>query len=126
MSVSSFASVPSLDVNTNWCNINRRRCVPNHARAAGGLTDPEHREFGDESLTALVGYVDSLVAHVGAEESARDELRKHFPDNEVAEITLLASTYVLCASFLKSLGVQPDDGPVDWSTVDAHITAGRL
>ncbi|MDO3126602.1 carboxymuconolactone decarboxylase family protein [Mycobacteroides abscessus subsp. bolletii] len=91
-----------------------------------GLTDPEHREFGDESLTALVGYVDSLVAHVGAEESARDELRKHFPDNEIAEITLLASTYVLCASFLKSLGVQPDDGPVDWSAVDAHITAGRL
>ncbi|AKC41544.1 Putative carboxymuconolactone decarboxylase [Mycolicibacterium phlei] len=91
-----------------------------------GLIDPERREFGDSSLTALVGYVDSLVANIGAEENALAELRKHFPDNEIAEITLLAGTYVLCASFLKSLGVQPDDGPVKWSAVDAHIRAGRL
>jgi AhpD family alkylhydroperoxidase len=96
------------------------------AELLAGLVDPEHREFGEASLTALVGYVDSLVANVGAEKSTLDELRKYFPDNEVAEITLLAGTYMLCASFLKSLGVQPDDGPIDWSVVDAHVKAGRL
>lgn len=48
-----------------------------------GLTDPEHREFGDESLTALVGYVDSLVAHVGAEESARMSYGSIFPTTKL-------------------------------------------
>jgi hypothetical protein len=40
--------------------------------------------------------------------------------NEVAEITLLAGTYVLCATFLKSLHVPLDDGPVDWTAADAY------
>jgi hypothetical protein len=48
-------------------------------------------------------------------------LRKQFPDNEVAEITLLAGTYLLCAAFLKSLRVPLDDGPVDWAAADAYI-----
>jgi AhpD family alkylhydroperoxidase len=85
------------------------------------LTDPSQREFDDPALTALVGYVDSLVKNVGAEPGALDALRKHFPDNEVAEITLLAGTYVLCAVFLKSLRVPLDDGPVDWAAADAYM-----
>jgi AhpD family alkylhydroperoxidase len=86
-----------------------------------GLIDPRHREFDDPALTALVGYVDSLVGNIGAEQDALDALRKYFPDNEVAEITLLAGTYVLCAAFLKSLQVPPDDGPVDWAAADAYM-----
>jgi AhpD family alkylhydroperoxidase len=89
------------------------------------LIDPQHREFDDPVLTALVGYVDSLVRSVGAEQQYLDELRKHFPDNEVAEITLLAGTYLLCAAFLKSLQVPPDDGPVDWAAADAYMKAKR-
>jgi AhpD family alkylhydroperoxidase len=86
------------------------------------LIDPQHREFDDPALTALVGYVDSLVKSIGAEQQYLDALRKHFPDNEVAEITLLAGTYLLCAAFLKSLQV-PLDGPVDWSAADAYMKA---
>lgn len=86
------------------------------------LADPRQQEFGDPSLTALVRYVDSLVANVGAERHTLRELRKHFPDNEVAEITLLAGTYVLCAAFVKSLQVPLDDGPVDWTAADAYLT----
>jgi AhpD family alkylhydroperoxidase len=85
------------------------------------LIDPRRREFGDPALTALVGYVDSLVKDIGAEQDTLDALRKHFPDNEVAEITLLAGTYVLCATFLKSLQVPLDDGPVDWAAADAYL-----
>jgi AhpD family alkylhydroperoxidase len=85
------------------------------------LINPQQREFGDPALTALVAYVDSLVAHIGAEQGALDALRKYFPDNEVAEITLLAGTYVLCATFLKSLQVPLDDGPVDWAAADAYM-----
>jgi AhpD family alkylhydroperoxidase len=85
------------------------------------LVDPQHRRFDDPSLTALVGYVDSLVTNIGADPAALDALRVHFPDNEVAEITLLAGTYVLCATFLKSLQVPLDDGPVDWSAADAFM-----
>jgi AhpD family alkylhydroperoxidase len=85
------------------------------------LINPEHQEFGDPSLTALVSYVDSLVENIGAEQDTLDALRKCFPDNEVAEITLLAGTYVLCAAFLKSLQVPLDDGPVDWAAADAYM-----
>jgi AhpD family alkylhydroperoxidase len=85
------------------------------------LIDPSQREFDDPALTALVSYVDSLVKNIGAEQGALDALRMHFPDNEVAEITLLAGTYVLCASFLKSLQVPLDDGPVDWAAADAYM-----
>jgi AhpD family alkylhydroperoxidase len=85
------------------------------------LIDPRQREFDEPSLTALVKYVDSLVKNIGAEHDTLDELRKHFPDNEVAEITLLAGTYLLCAAFLKSLHVPLDDGPVDWAAADAYM-----
>lgn len=79
------------------------------------LVNPQQQEFDDPSLTALITYVDSLVKNIGAEQDTLDALRKHFPDNEIAEITLLAGTYVLCAAFLKSLQVPLDDGPVDWA-----------
>ena len=85
------------------------------------LINPQQQEFDDAALTALVTYVDSLVKNIGADQEALDGLRKHFPDNEVAEITLLAGTYMLCAAFLKSLRVPLDDGPVDWAAADAYI-----
>lgn len=90
------------------------------------LVDPGRQEFDDPSLTALVKYVDSLVKNIGAEQDALDEVRKYFPDNEVAEITLLAGTYVLCATFLKSLQVPLDDGPVDWAAADAYMKEAGL
>jgi len=95
------------------------RTGTNHELLAA-LINPQHQEFEDPSLTALVKYVDSLVKNIGAEQDTLDEVRKYFPDNEVAEITLLAGTYVLCAAFVKSLQVPLDDGPVDWATVDAN------
>jgi AhpD family alkylhydroperoxidase len=90
------------------------------------LIDPQRQEFDDPSLTALVRYVDSLVKNIGAEQDTLDALRKHFPDNEVAEITLLAGTYLLCAAFLKSLHVPLDDGPVDWTAADAYTKTEGL
>ena len=90
------------------------------------LVNPAHREFDDPSLTALVTYVDSLVENIGAQQDTLDELRKHFADTEVAEITLLAGTYVLCATFLKSLQVPLDDGPVDWAAADAYLKEAGL
>jgi AhpD family alkylhydroperoxidase len=90
------------------------------------LVNTALQEFEDPSLTALVKYVDSLVKNIGAEEEALDEVRMYFSDNEVAEITLLAGTYLLCAAFLKSLHVQLDDGPVDWAAADAKVKGVRL
>lgn len=89
------------------------------------LINPPQQEFDDAALTALVTYVDSLVTNVGADQEALDALRKHFPDNEVAEITLLAGTYMLCAAFLKSLRVPLDDGPVDWAAASCRRQQGR-
>ncbi|MGB6514598.1 MAG: carboxymuconolactone decarboxylase family protein [Mycobacterium sp.] len=85
------------------------------------LVNPQQQEFDDPSLTALISYVDSLVKNIGAEQDTLDALRKYFPDNEIAEITLLAGTYVLCAAFLKSLQVPLDDGPVNWAAADTYM-----
>ena len=85
------------------------------------LINPEQQEFADPSLTALICYIDSLVKNIGAEQDTLDALRIFFPDNEVAEITLLAGTYVLCSAFLKSLQVPLDDCPVDWAAADANV-----
>jgi AhpD family alkylhydroperoxidase len=90
------------------------------------LVNPQHREFDDPALSAPVTYVDSMVKNTGARPDALDAVRKHFPDNEVAEITLLAGTYVLCAAFLKSLQVPLDDGPIDWAAADANVKTVRL
>jgi AhpD family alkylhydroperoxidase len=90
------------------------------------LINPQHQEFDDPSLTALVAFVDSLVKNIGARQDTLENLRKYFPDNEVAEITLLAGTYVLCATFLKSLQVPLDDGPIDWAAADANEKEARL
>jgi AhpD family alkylhydroperoxidase len=75
------------------------------------LVNPAHQQFDDPPLTALVTYVDSLVTNIGARPDALNAVRKQFPDNEVAEITLLAGTYVLCAIFLKSLQLALDGQP---------------
>ena len=90
------------------------------------LLNPQHQEFNDPALTALVKYVDSLVANIGARQDTLDELRKYFPDNEVAEITMLAGTYFLCATFLTSLHVPLDEGPADWAAADANLPQVRL
>jgi AhpD family alkylhydroperoxidase len=90
------------------------------------LVNLERQKFDDPALTALVTYVDSLVMNLGAQPDALDAIREHFPDNEVAEITLLAGTYVLCATFLKSLQVPLDDGAIDWATADANLSEARL
>jgi AhpD family alkylhydroperoxidase len=90
------------------------------------LVNPGHQQFDDQSLTALVKYVDSLVTNTGAQPDALDAVRKHFSDNEVAEITLLAGTYVLCATFLKSLRVPLDDRAADWAAADTNLQGARL
>jgi AhpD family alkylhydroperoxidase len=90
------------------------------------LLDPRSQSFDDPSLVALVKYVDSLVENIGASQDTLESLRKYFSDNEVAEITLLAGTYVLCAVFLKSLQVPLDTGPVDWTTTDRNMQEGQL
>jgi AhpD family alkylhydroperoxidase len=101
-------------------------CTGTSQELLAELINPQQQEFDDPSLTALVKYVDSLVKNIGAKQNTLDVLRKYFPDNEVAEITLLAGTYVLCAAFLKSLHVPLDDGPVDWTAADTYMKEAGL
>ena len=83
------------------------------------ITDPSRRDFDDPALTALMAYVDSAVHNHGATEAALATLREHFPDNEVAEITLCAGQYLMTAVFLKSLSVPLDAQPVNWSASES-------
>ena len=87
----------------------------------GAVTDPSHRDFDDPALTALMAYVDSAVHNHGATEATLTALREHFPDHEVAEITLLAGQYLMTAVFLKSLAVPLDAEPVNWSASESAM-----
>lgn len=79
------------------------------------ITDPDRTDFGDPALTALMAYVDSAVKDHRASDASLTELRKYFADNLVAEITFIASQYLMTAVFILSLNVPLDDGPVDWA-----------
>jgi len=83
------------------------------------ITDPSCHDFDDAALAALMAYVDSVVHDLGAREETLSALREHFPDNEVAEITLLAAQYLMTAVFIASLGVPLDAAPPDWSAAES-------
>ena len=87
----------------------------------GAITDPSCHDFDDPALAVLMAYVDSAVHDHGAKEETLSALREHFPDNEVAEITLLAGQYLMTAVFLKSLSVPLDAGPPNWSASESAM-----
>ena len=81
------------------------------------------REFDDPAISALIHYTDSAVKNTQADHAALDEIRRHFSDDQVAEITLIIGHYVMNAIFVRSLRVPLDDGPGDFNAGAAELKA---
>lgn len=90
--------------------------LPEARRA--GLSD-EHidavidgsRSLGRPDFDALLAFVDRLVDAVRGATPPPDALDEYFSRNEIAEVVLLVGHYVMTSLFLRTLGIEPEDGP---------------
>jgi alkylhydroperoxidase family enzyme len=60
---------------------------------------------------ALLRFVDDCVKDVRVSDRVFAELRRHLPENEVAETTLLTGFYMMTARFLETLDIDLDETP---------------
>lgn len=94
----------------------------NSEAVVNAITDVLHKhEFDDPAIATLMGYVDSAVKNIEADDASLDAVRKHFSDDQVAEITLIIGHYVMNAIFVKSLRVPLDAGAADWNAGMSQI-----
>ncbi|HVJ51753.1 MAG TPA: carboxymuconolactone decarboxylase family protein [Aliidongia sp.] len=62
---------------------------------------------------ALLRFVDECVERVRVSDLTFAELRRHLPEDEIAEATLLAGFYMMTARFLETLDIELDEAPCD-------------
>jgi len=58
--------------------------------------------------SALLAYVDAMTRDLEVPDSVFADLRGHFSDREVVEVTVLTAAYNMHTRFLKALGFKPD------------------
>jgi len=63
---------------------------------------------GDESLDALLRFVDELIDSARRDAPSTEPIRRYYSDEQVAEIVLLVGHYLMTALFIKTLGIQPE------------------
>ncbi|BBX94416.1 carboxymuconolactone decarboxylase family protein [Mycolicibacterium boenickei] len=79
--------------------------------------------FGDRRVDALIAFVDDLLARIKGGGADTANLQEFYSDNEIAEIVLLAGHYVMTALFINTLGIVPEEGDVDGTSILADATA---
>jgi len=63
--------------------------------------------FGPEE-SALLAYVDAMTRDVAGPEAGFKELREHFSERAVVELTVLIAAYNMHTRVLKALDIQPE------------------
>jgi len=58
--------------------------------------------------SALLAYVDAMTRDLEVPDSVFADLRGHFSDREVVEVTVLTAAYNMHTRFLKALGFKPE------------------
>lgn len=80
--------------------------------------------FGDRRVDALIAFVDNLLTRIkGGGGADTTRLQEFYSDNEIAEIVLLTGHYVMTALFINTLGIVPEGGDVDGTSILAEATA---
>jgi hypothetical protein len=80
----------------------------------GALTGAQYEaanrpeRVGDESLDALLRFVDELIDSARRDAPSTEPIRRYYSDEQVAEIVLLVGHYLMTALFIKTLGIQPE------------------
>jgi alkylhydroperoxidase/carboxymuconolactone decarboxylase family protein YurZ len=79
----------------------------------------------DQKLSVIIQLVDDCSKLGRASESTFGKASKIFSAPEIAEATLLAGLYEMLACFLKTMGVDMDQHPLNWSEVDRGSSSVR-
>jgi alkylhydroperoxidase family enzyme len=80
---------------------------------AGGM----HPEVLSPVEQAVLDFAGDLVKNVRASDATLHALRKHLPDQQVIDLTLVIGCYTAICFLLETTGVELDDAPMKWDTV---------
>jgi len=72
----------------------------------------------DQKHSVMIQMVDECSQFGKVSDSTFEKASKIFSAPEIAEATLLAGLYEMLACFLKTMGVDMDQHPLNWSEVD--------
>ncbi len=121
--ISTLRSDTSLDVQTLELAITRigivnraeyilRQHVPNYVLKAGLTMDkidtlPQWRESQAFSASerALLAYVDAMTREIDVDDATFGELRKHYNEQQVVELTVLVGAYNMHSRLVKALNI---------------------
>ncbi|MEI7963333.1 MAG: carboxymuconolactone decarboxylase family protein [Verrucomicrobiota bacterium] len=70
------------------------------------------------SFISMLNLVDDCVKQGKATDATFENASRFFSTSEIAEATLLAGLYSMCACFIETMGVGLDQHPLNWAWID--------
>ena len=61
-----------------------------------------------DAQRALLDYTDAMTRDIDVREAVFEELRRHFSERQIVELTMLIGAYNMLTHFLKALRVDPE------------------
>jgi len=72
------------------------------------LSDWQPSDLFDEKQRALLAYTDAVTRDIDVPDAVFAEVRQHFSERQVVELTMLIGAYDMLTRFLKALKVDPE------------------
>lgn len=72
------------------------------------IADWQSSQLFTDKQRALFGYTDSMTRDIDVPDAVFAELRKHFSERQIVELTMLIGAYNMLTRFLKALKVDPE------------------
>ncbi len=72
------------------------------------LSDWQPSDLFDEKQRALLAYTDAVTRDIDVPDAVFVDVRKHFSERQVVELTMLIGAYNMLTRFLKALKVDPE------------------
>jgi 4-carboxymuconolactone decarboxylase len=72
------------------------------------LSDWQPSDLFDEKQLALLAYTDAVTRDIDVPDAVFAEVRQHFSERQVVELTMLIGAYNMLTRFLKALKVDPE------------------
>ena len=72
------------------------------------LSDWQPSDLFDEKQRTLLAYTDAVTRDIDVPDAVFAEVRQHFSERQVVELTMLISAYNMLTRFLKALKVDPE------------------
>jgi alkylhydroperoxidase family enzyme len=96
-----------------------------NAIRAGGI----HPDVLSPTEQAVLDFAGDMVKNVRAGDATLNAIRQHLPDQQVIDLTLLIGCYTTVCYLLETTGVDLDDAPIEWDSMDitkSSISATKM